>query len=213
MPCKLQIADLKKFFAWLLLPMFVFVGFGAFAVEVEKASAAQEKLIGSNTPLYRVCGTAFPDVIRVSNAIFVGEALEVHSKYPHPRSRQTSSCWIKFRVKEWLKRDGEKPSEIWVENVINYIKNTEEDFASLRYCEYETGKSYVIYGYFYKSVPIDDQLSWPVLVKTASNRGNKNNPQICPPNQEVDDNYNDYGLIQYTRRIIDEESKGNAVAK
>lgn len=117
--------------------------------------------------------------VNASETILVGKAEEV---VHHLSSRPSgdSACWGRFKVQEWLKDNG--PDEIWVRAAISISKVTErtyEEMESLKYCEFEKGKSYIIYGRHIRK-PISPNL--PEWIGIYSSKGSRWN---CPPHAKL----------------------------
>lgn len=53
-------------------------------------------------------------------------------------------CWAKVHVQEWIKGAG--PDELWVVSNFDPYGVTNKDAESLKHCEFETAKTYVLFG-------------------------------------------------------------------
>lgn len=100
-----------------------------------------------------------------AEAIIIGKAVSVVSN-PVPTMQNDGSCWARFEAKEWLKADGSK--EIWIRSAISPRRLKPGDLESLRYCEFEAGKNYLVFGRYITTPSLPFPPKW---IGTASNRG------------------------------------------
>ncbi|MCH2548298.1 MAG: hypothetical protein MK052_11920 [Alphaproteobacteria bacterium] len=152
----------------------------------------------ATSPWYHYCGWreySHEDWVQRSTAIFVGTAKAVLPR-PPSRPHQQNDCWAYFEVREWLKHKG--PKHIWVDSMIsNHRGATFEDFVSLKNCNFEQGKNYLVFGKYHENSAYKDA---PVRVTTSTNKGS-GVAYHCYPNTELDESYEHRKLVE-TRAIL-----------
>lgn len=129
--------------------------------------------------------------VEFADSIFVGEATE-RTPYVPETTMRDNSCWVKFRVREWLKGGGVK--EIWVRSAFHNPLN--EDIG-LELCEFEPHNQYLIFGFYHRtqSLPLPEE--W---VSTASNKGSETR-FYCEPNMHLNDGI-DNQTVNEVRNIL-----------
>lgn len=129
--------------------------------------------------------------------ILIGTASAVVPKLPSMQM-QNNSCWSKFTVQEWLKGSG--PKEIWVMSRIHAFGRTYDDFKNLSYCEFKTGKTYIIFGRYTSA----SASGTPEYIGTATANGSDGFKGTCPPNTEVKETENNL-TVKQIRSLIEKE--------
>lgn len=119
--------------------------------------------------------------VNASESILTGKAEEVVYHTPFEPSG-AAGCWARFKVREWLK--GSEPEEIWVRAAISLPKvdeNTSQELAQLKYCEFEKGNSYILYGRHIRKPISPDPPEW---IAISSNKGAEH-LWHCPPHGKL----------------------------